>query len=221
MAIGVASKTRPDELLMKILQEAENSMYKQKLTESRSTKSAVVKALLKTLEAKSYETEAHTRGMQQIARLIGKELNLPDAEMSRLKLLITLHDIGKINIAEEILTKKNQLTTEEWETIKKHPEIGYRIARATEEFAHVADDILAHHEKWDGSGYPQGLREKTIPFLARITAIADAYEVMTNGRPYKAAMTTKEIAAEFDRCSGTHFDPALVEIFLSIYKKLL
>jgi len=221
MAIGLACKTSPEEPLMKILQEAENLMYKQKLTESRSTKSAVLKALLKTLEAKSFETEAHTRGMQQTARLIGKELNLPDAEMNRLELLITLHDIGKINIAEEILTKRGPLTSDEWETIKKHPEIGYRIARATEEFAHVANEILAHHERWDGQGYPQGLKEKAIPYLARITTIADAYEVMTNGRPYKKAMPIKEVAAEFRRCAGTQFDPALVEIFLSIHKKLL
>jgi len=216
MALGIACKENTDDVLYKVLQLAENNMYKQKLTESRSTKSAVLKALLKTLEAKSYETEAHTRGMQEMAQLIGKRINLPDAELSRLDLLITLHDIGKINIAEEILTKDGPLTKLEWETIKKHPEIGFRIARATEEFAHVAEDILAHHERWDGSGYPQGLKGSAIPLLARITAIADAYEVMTNGRPYKTVMTVREIIAEFTRCSGTHFDPALVEILLSI-----
>jgi len=216
MALGIACKESADEVLYKVLQMAENDMYKQKLTESRSTKSAVLKALLKTLEAKSYETEAHTRGMQKMALSIGKKVNLPEAELSRLDLLITLHDIGKINIAEEILIKDGPLTEEEWETIKKHPEIGYRIARATEEFAHVAEDILAHHEKWDGTGYPLGSKGSAIPLLARITAIADAYEVMTNGRPYKAALSAKEINAEFARCSGTHFDPTLVEIFLAI-----
>jgi diguanylate cyclase (GGDEF)-like protein/PAS domain S-box-containing protein len=217
VALGVACKEKADDLLYKVLQLAENNMYKNKLTESRSTKSAVLKALLKTLEEKSYETEAHTRGMQKMAQLIGKQINLPDAELSRLDLLITLHDIGKINIAEEILIKNGPLTAEEWETIKKHPEIGFRIARATEEFAHVAEDILAHHERWDGTGYPRGLKGSTIPLLARITAIADAYEVMTNGRPYKTAMPEREVGAEFLRCSGTHFDPALVQIFLSIF----
>jgi diguanylate cyclase (GGDEF)-like protein/PAS domain S-box-containing protein len=220
MAIGVACKDSANESIIKTLQEAENNMYKQKLTESRSTKSAVLKALLKTLEAKSFETESHTRGMQQIAQLIGKRINLPDAELNRLDLLITLHDIGKINIAEEILTKDTPLTEEEWATIRKHPEIGFRIARATEEFAHVAEDILAHHEHWDGSGYPQGLKGSAIPFLARINAIADAYEVMANGRPYKKAMNTKQIEAEFIRCSGKQFDPILVEIFLNIHRKI-
>jgi len=143
-------------------------------------------------------------------------MNLPDSELNRLELLITLHDIGKINISEAILTKKGSLTDNEWKTIKKHPEIGYRIAMATEEFSHVAEDILAHHERWDGTGYPQGLKESAISLLARITAIADAYEVMSNGRPYKKAMNSNEIIAEFRKCSGAQFDPELVEVFLSV-----
>ena len=215
MALGVSCKTNQTTPLIEILRNAENSMYKQKLTESRSTKNTVLKALLKTLEAKSYETEAHTRRMQSIARMIGKKLGLTDSELNRLNLLITLHDIGKINVSEEILVKRQTLNPEEWNEIKKHPEIGYRIARATEEFAHVADDILAHHERWDGSGYPRGLRGKEIPLLARITAIADAYEVMTNGRPYKEAMNAEEVASEFKRCAGKQFDPDLVQILLS------
>lgn len=216
MALGISCKTEAESDMEEILRQAEDNMYKQKLTDSRSTKSAVLRALLKTLEAKSYETEAHTRGMLEIAKKIGEKLNLPDAEISRLDLLITLHDIGKINITEEILTKKSSLTAEEWETIKKHPEIGFRIARATEEFAHVAYDILYHHERWDGSGYPQGLENEEIPLLARITAIADAYEIMINGRPYKKALSPEEVAAELKKCAGTHFDPELVEIFLSL-----
>jgi len=215
IALGTASKTCMAKNLVETLGEAEDEMYRQKLTESRSTKSAVVTSLLNTLAAKSFETEEHTRGMQKIAQKIGTKLNLPDSQLHRLELLITLHDIGKINIAEEILTKNDSLAADEWEAIKKHPEIGYRIAMATEEFAHVADDILAHHERWDGSGYPQGLKGEEISLLARITAIADAYEVMNHGRPYKKAMSKKEITTEFSRCSGGQFDPQLVEIFLS------
>lgn len=217
MALGIASKTSRSTALDKVLKDAEDNMYKQKLTESRSTKNIVLKTLLKTLAEKSFETERHARRMQEIARQIGEKLKLPDAELKRLELLITLHDIGKINISEEILTKKEALTEVEWEIIKKHPEIGYRIARATEEFAHVAQDILAHHERWDGSGYPQGLHGKNIPLLARITAIADAYEVMTNGRPYKKALSFEEVIDEFKKCAGTQFDPDLTEIFLSCF----
>jgi diguanylate cyclase len=216
MALGVACKDDPSLVLSETLKEAENSMYKQKLTESRSTKNAVLKALLKTLEAKSFETEAHAMHMLGLARKIGEKIKLTDAELNRLSLLITLHDIGKINISEEILTKKEPLTAAEWETVKRHPEIGFRIARATEEFAHVADDILAHHERWDGHGYPQGLKGEKIPLLARITAIADAYEVMVNGRPYKSALSREQIIAELKLCAGTQFDPELVEISLSL-----
>jgi diguanylate cyclase (GGDEF)-like protein/PAS domain S-box-containing protein len=216
MALGTATKLGDNQNLIDTLREAEDSLYKQKLTESRSTKNTVLRALLKTLEAKSYETEAHTRRMQSIARQIGEKLNLPDAELNRLSLLITLHDIGKINISEEILTKSGPLTDKEWVVVKKHPETGFRIARATEEFAHVAEDILSHHERWDGRGYPQGLKGSNISLLARITSVADSYEVMTYGRPYKKAMSLGEVAAEFKNCSGSQFDPELVELLLSL-----
>lgn len=218
MALGVAGKELAERAMADVLREAEDAMYKEKLTESRSTKSAVLKALLKALEEKSFETEEHSRRMQQIARKIGEKLGLAAFEINRLELLITLHDIGKINISEEVLTKKDQLTEEEWVMIKKHPEIGYRIALASEDFAHVAEDILSHHERWDGSGYPRGLRGVEIPLLARITAIADAYEVMSNGRPYRQALSREEIVAEFKKCAATHFDPDLTAVFLKIFR---
>jgi HD-GYP domain-containing protein (c-di-GMP phosphodiesterase class II) len=147
---------------------------------------------------------------------MGEKLNLPQSEISRLNLLATLHDIGKITIPPEILHKQGTLTPEEWEIIKKHPETGYRIARTMEDFAHVANEILAHHERWNGTGYPQGLKGEDIPLLARIISIADTYEVMTSDRPYKQARNHNEIIAEIQQCAGTHFDPELVQIFLEI-----
>ena len=219
IALGIAERSDVNKKMIDVLREAENRMYRQKLTDSRSTKNAVLQALLKTLAEKSHETEVHTRRMQVVGQEIGKKINLPETELNRLNLLITLHDIGKINISEEILTKKGALTEDEYEALKRHTEIGFRIARATEEFAHVAEDILAHHEKWDGTGYPRGLNGANIPILARITAIADAYEVMSYGRPYKKAMSNEEIVEEFRRCTGLHFDPELVEIFLSIMEQ--
>ncbi|OPL09752.1 MAG: hypothetical protein AVO34_04865 [Firmicutes bacterium ML8_F2] len=219
LASGVAEKAETDTALPDILRAAEDNMYRQKLAESRSHRSAVLNALLKTLAAKSFETEEHTRRMQQVALRIGQKLGLPDSELSRLRLLIRLHDIGKINVSMEILTKKGPLTPDEEEMLKKHPETGYRITRATEEFSHVAEDILAHHEHWDGSGYPQGLKGKNIPLLARIVAIADAYDVMCNGRPYKEPMSKEETKEEFKRCAGTQFDPELVDIFLPLLEE--
>jgi len=216
LTLGVAAANAAKRDLMPTLREAEDQLARQKLTENRSAKNAVLQTLLKTLAAKSFETEAHTRRMQVAAQKIGRKLNLADSEFSRLDLLITLHDIGKINIAEEILTKKGPLEQKEWEIIKTHPEVGFRIAHANYELCHVAEEILAHHERWDGKGYPQGLRRDEIPLSARITAIVDAYDVMKNGRPYKQPMSKEEIVAEFKKCSGTQFDPELVNTFLPI-----
>ncbi len=216
ISTGVAVKTGLHQDTRAVLREAEDNLNKNKLTESRSGKSAVVEALLKTLAEKSFETEAHTRNMQEIALSIGEKVGLPDSELNRLSLLITLHDIGKINIPGELLTKKGALTEPEWQIMKEHSETGYRIAQATEAFAHVAEDILSHHERWDGSGYPRGLQGEAIPLLARITALADAYEVMHNGRPYKQAMPHQAIITEIKACAGSHFDPQLTELTLEI-----
>jgi diguanylate cyclase (GGDEF)-like protein/PAS domain S-box-containing protein len=219
LATGVAFKVSAEQKLSELLKEAEDNMYRDKLTESLSGKSAIVKSLLQTLAAKSFETEAHTHNMQEAANSIGEKLGLPHSELHRLSLLITLHDIGKINIPEELLTKRGPLEADEWEIMKKHSETGYRIAKATDNFAHVAEDILAHHERWDGSGYPQGLKGEQIPLLSRVTALADAYEVMSNGRPYKEKISVAEIRAEFENCKGKHFDPQLVELFLTVLEE--
>ncbi len=221
LTLGLAGQREASGDLFDTLREAENNLNRRKLTESRSAKNTVLQTLLTTLAEKSFETEAHTRRMQAVGQLIGHKLKLTDAELSRLKLLITLHDIGKINISEQILTKKGPLTEQEWAVIKTHPEIGFRIAWASDDFKHVAEEILAHHERWDGKGYPQGLKEKGIPLLARITAIADAFEVMSNGRPYKRAMSKSEIEAEFRSCSGTQFEPELIELFLPVIDEWL
>ena len=215
LALGAASKNEADTSLYDVLKEAEVSMYKQKLADSKNTGGTVLNALLKTLETKSFEKEEHVCRMQMLALKFGEKLGLPDSELNRLSLLITLRDIGKISIPKEILTKEGPLTEEEWEIMKKHPETGYRITRAIEEFALVAEDILAHHENWDGSGYPRGLRGEQIPLLARITAIVNAYEIMTSGRPYRRRLSPAEAAAELERNAGTQFDPDLVPIFLT------
>ncbi len=215
---GAATKSIADIDLAEIIKEAEGDMYKKKLVERQSVKSRLLDGFLKTLAEKSFETETHVRNMQEVALKIGEKLELTETELNRLELLIMLHDIGKINIPGEILTKEGSLSPEEWKLVKQHSETGYKITRALEEFAHVAEDILAHHERWDGTGYPNGLKEEEISLLARITAVADAYEVMTNGRPYKEPMTKEEIVKEFKRSAGTQFDPRLVEIFLSVLK---
>ena len=130
-----------------------------------------------------------------------------------------LHDIGKTSIPAEILTKPTKLNKKDWEMIKGHPSRGFKIASATNEFAVVAEEILSHHEYWDGCGYPRGLKGKRIPYLARIIAIVDAYDVMRSGRPYKKPMTKVEALAEIKRCKGSQFDPHLAEEFIRMIKE--
>ncbi len=164
VALGLACKEYEEPISI-ILQTSENRMYKQKLTESRSHKSAVLNALRNTLQEKSCETDIHAENMKEAAQFIGVKLGLSHDEMVRLDLLILLHDIGKINMPAELLQKDSPLTSEEWELMRQHPEIGYRIARNTDDVSHIADEILTHHERWDGTGYPNGIRGNNIPFV--------------------------------------------------------
>jgi HD-GYP domain-containing protein (c-di-GMP phosphodiesterase class II) len=133
-----------------------------------------------------------------------------------LTLVAKLHDIGKTVVSENILNKKEKLTETEWKEIKTHPAVGHRILNATEEFSHISEEVLSHHEKWDGSGYPRGLKEEEIPLLARIIAIVDAYDVMTTKQVYKKAVSKEEALKEIKKHAGTQFDPELVELFVEL-----
>jgi putative nucleotidyltransferase with HDIG domain len=219
IALGQATKVKPDENIEEIIKKADNQMYENKLSESRSSKSNIVQGLINALDAKSSETKEHALRMTKLAFDFGEKLGLTESDQNRLSLLATLHDIGKININEEILNKKDKLTAEEWELIKTHTEQGYKIASSSEEFAAVADEIFSHHEKWDGSGYPRQLKGKEIPFLARIISLVDSYDVMTNERPYSEALSKEEALAEIKRSAGSQFDPDLAAEFINLLKE--
>jgi HD-GYP domain-containing protein (c-di-GMP phosphodiesterase class II) len=151
-----------------------------------------------------------------LALQIGRDFGLSDSELDDLALLATLHDIGKIAIPEGIIIKPGNLSPEEWELIWKHPEIGYRIAGSSPELAPIAEAILAHHEWWDGSGYPRGLKGEEIPLISRIISIVDAHDVMTQGRPYKEAVGQEESLQELQSKAGTQFDPILTAMFIKM-----
>ncbi|TGE32151.1 HD domain-containing phosphohydrolase [Desulfosporosinus sp. Sb-LF] len=212
-------RAKKDELhtdMKAVIKLAEERMYRTKLLEGRSAKSSILSSLEQSLHEKHIETEEHTRRIAQLCVQIGMRMGLTQDELDEVALLGLLHDIGKIGIPEAILLKPVKLTTDEWEIMKTHSEIGYRIAVSTPELAHVADEILSHHERYDGTGYPQGLAGKEIPKLSRLLAIVDSYDVMTHARHYKEAMSVESAVQEVQSCSGKQFDPEMVEQFLTI-----
>lgn len=168
---------------------------------------------------KSQETEEHAERMMRLSKEMGLALGLSDSQLNELELLSALHDIGKMSISSGILGKSGKLNEEEWVEIRKHPAAGFRIAQATSELRPIAKYILCHHERWDGKGYPQGLKGESIPMLSRILTIVDSFDAMTNSRPYRSALTFEEAMEEIRNNSGTQFDPDLSRLFLKILSK--
>jgi diguanylate cyclase (GGDEF)-like protein/PAS domain S-box-containing protein len=218
VSLGYAVKEAPDEKMVEVLKEAERWMYRNKLLDAKSYRSTILNTLLATLYENSVETEEHSKRLQNCCFAIGKKLKLSNEELSELSLLAALHDIGKIGIHHQILQKPGRLTPKEWEEIRRHPEIGYRITKNIPELSIVAEYILLHHERWDGSGYPKGLKGEEIPLLCRILAVVDAFDVMTHGRVYRAACDTESAIAELKKNAGTQFDPKIVDLFIKTCK---
>ena len=216
VAFGIGTKTNPNQDIFDTLHEAENNMYRDKLLKEKSTKSRLVRLLLSALHEKSQETESHAVRMADLATALGRRVGLSANELDGLAVLAQFHDIGKIMIPNRILNKPGSLNKEEWELIKRHPISGYRICSSIEDFSHIAEEVLSHHERWDGKGYPRGIAGEEIPILARIISIVDAFDVMTNGRPYKEPLTESEAIAEIQACAGTQFDPELAEKFVQM-----
>lgn len=181
----------------------------------------ILRTLARTLEAKDPYTKKHSAQVTKYAVALAKGLGLPEEQVEVLEHAASLHDIGKIGVSDVILRKPGRLSQEEWGIIKKHPEIGENIIEPLKLLRLEQPAIRYHHERYDGKGYPDGLKGKEIPIQARILAIADAYEAMTSERPYRRAMTDKEAKDEMIRSSGKQFDLELAALFLKIVTKKL
>ncbi|KDR95510.1 PAS domain S-box-containing protein/diguanylate cyclase (GGDEF) domain-containing protein [Peptoclostridium litorale DSM 5388] len=215
IALGTDTKTDAIEDFKQVMRKAEELMYQTKLIEGKGYRENIIEALMATLFEKSCEMDEHGDRLQNTCICIGRSLNLTSKALGELRLLAKLHDIGKVAIDENILNKPGPLTNREWGEIKKHPEVGFRIAQNISEISPVAEYILCHHERWDGRGYPRGLKGEEIPLLSRILSVVDAFDAMTNDRAYREKMETKEALAEIKRNSGTQFDPEIVEKFMN------
>jgi diguanylate cyclase (GGDEF)-like protein/PAS domain S-box-containing protein len=198
---------------------AEERLKHRKLLNQKSSHSAILSSIMATLYARSQETEEHGKRLTRLTRLIGERIGLDAGTLDDLELLSMLHDIGKVGVDDRILNKPAHLTPDEWVLMKRHSEIGYRIALSSPELEHIAVYILYHHEQWDGYGYPTGLKGEEIPLPARILTVADAYDAMIEDRVYRQAMPKADALAEIRRCAGTQFDPDVARIFLALMEQ--
>ena len=219
LSIGIATKESTEQNINELIKIAEDNMYKHKLIEKQSLHSSIITSLEKALEERNYETHEHMHRMRSLALELGKKLQFSEEKLDELSLLSSLHDIGKIAISDNIILNPLKLTNEEYEIMKKHTEIGFRIANSNSDLASIAKGILSHHERWDGKGYPMGLEGKKIPITARIISIIDSYDAMTNDRPYRKAHSKEYAIKELLKYAGKQFDPVLVEHFINIITK--
>src|SRR5919204_666523 len=175
-----------------------------------------LKALIKALEARDSETHGHSERVVSFSLRLGRELGLDDRQLRALEFGSLLHDIGKIGVPDAILRKPSGLTEEEWREMRKHPLHGQRILRGIEFLGGAARVVAQHHERWDGAGYPLGLRGEGIDLNARIFAVADAFDAITSDRVYRGCKSYECAAVELGRHAGAQFDPCVVEAFLRV-----
>lgn len=213
ISFGWETKYSTDEDIMKILKSAEDYMYKHKLLEGQNLRGNIIGTIINTLHEKNFREEQHSKRVSKLCQKIGSAMGLSELDIHKLKVVGLLHDIGKIAIGEGILNKPDRLSEIEFNEIKRHPDIGYRILSASDEMLDVAECIWAHHERWDGRGYPKGLRGTAIPQLSRIIAVADSYDAMTSERPYRKALSDADALLEIRNNAGTQFDPDIARIF--------
>lgn len=213
VSIGCASREDPSVPMSELFKNADDNMYREKLLSSRSARSAIVQTLMKDLEDRDFINEGHAERLQTLVEGLARAIDLPERSINDLRLLAQFHDIGKVGIPINILFKPDRLTDEEHKVMQRHCEIGHRIALSAPELMLISDWILKHHEWWNGQGYPLGIHGEEIPVECRILSIADAFDAMTNDRPYRKAVSPEAALSELHRYAGIQFDPSLVEIF--------
>ena len=220
LAMGHATKKKMEQNIKDILKEAEENMYRSKMMTSKKVRTDIMSHLLGLYYQKGQRTKEQLGVLQGLAREMASARGLTPPETLKLQQVLEYCDLGNIAIEQKLFNKKDRLTAEEWKMMHRHPEIGYHIVQNTPETADLAEPILAHHEWWDGSGYPRNLKGEDIPLYARMVSILNAYDALTQKRPYRRAVGPEQAIKEIKRCAGTQFDPFLAEVMEEITIRL-
>jgi diguanylate cyclase (GGDEF)-like protein/PAS domain S-box-containing protein/putative nucleotidyltransferase with HDIG domain len=219
VSCGFSVKVSTDKDISAVIKKAEERMYVEKLRESPKLKLKTIQIIMRELHRSINGERDHSQNVGDICERLAIEIGFNKQDARYMRYAGYMHDIGKVGIDSKIFEKEGKLTEEEWLAIKRHSETGYRIMSSVNQYASMADYILSHHEKWDGSGYPAGMKKDSIPIESRIISIADAYHAMTQNRSYRNAMTSEEALEEIQNCKGSHFDPYIADVFIEMIKE--
>ncbi len=216
ISMGCDAKVDKQQDILQVIKNAEDRMYSEKVLDRNHMRNISIENITDVFYKISPREKQHSRNVSQICEDIGKAMNLSEIEIRRLKEAGYFHDIGKIALDESLLNKDDELTQQEWKEMKEHPIVGYRILNSFDNTLDLAEYVLAHQERWDGTGYPKGLKGEEVPRLARIIALAESYDKMVNPLFSKEPMTKQQAVREIQKYSGTRFDPEIVDVFVKM-----
>ena len=215
MSLGCDAKQNAADDIMHVLNRAEGKMYQTKTLEREKVHSSAISTMIATLHMNSDREKVHSECVSKLCQELGRAMELDDIEIQKLKEAGYLHDIGKIVLSPGLLNENRPLTGPEWDEMRVHPNIGYRILSSFDDTMELAKSVLAHHEHWDGSGYPKGLKADEIPLIARIIAVVESYDRMVNRTNRKRAKERREAIAELKDNAGTKYEPTVVAAFVT------
>ena len=220
ISMGVSTKEKPDQNINKILDLAERSMYSSKAINKEEENIKQIEMVIRKLQNKSPVEKKHAVRVKELALKFARYLDLKDSQIQKIGEVAFYHDIGKVALDSDLLNKKGKLTYKEYEEMKLHPVIGYRILNYFKDTISIANDVLYHHENWDGTGYPKGIIGEKIPLGSRIIKLLETYDVMTSDYSYKVPVSSSKALEEIKEYAGSQFDPDLAEKFIDFINKL-